>query len=85
MGTHGKFCIRGQDRDLIRFRKICLGHKEGLIEKYCRLQRMVKVTELGKKIKVKAEEHKICISAEGSNARDITKWSRISRDCNVQT
>lgn len=39
------------------------------IEKYCRWQRMLKVTELGRKIKVKAEEYKICISAEDSNKR----------------
>jgi len=51
MGTHGTFCIRGQDRDLIRFYKICLGHREGLIEKYCRLQRMVKSYGAGKENK----------------------------------
>lgn len=51
-------------------------------EKYYRLQRMVKVTVLGRKIKVKAEKHKICISAEDSNKRDIMKRSRIN--CRLQ-
>lgn len=68
------FCIGGQGRDPIMFLQSLLGSGGELnIEKYCRLQIAVKVTELGRQIKVKPEEYKMCVSAEDSNKRDRTR------------